>query len=73
MGSYIPGGIDNLGVNHLSSSAAYSERVLLNLTSTISETTRGKKKHIKRSRMRTEGSFQSFPRIFSCQGNHFAQ
>lgn len=47
MGSYIPGGIDNLGVNHLSSSAAYSERALLNLTSTISETTRGKKVHKK--------------------------
>lgn len=71
MGSYIPGGIDNLGVNHLFSIAVYSEQVLLYLTSMISETTR--EKNIKRSHMRKEGSFKSFPRIFSCQGNHFTR
>ena len=49
MGSYIPGGIDNLGVNHLFSIAVYSEQVLLYLTSMISEITRGKKVYKKKS------------------------
>lgn len=69
MGSYIPGGGDNLGMNHLFSIAAYSKQVLLYLTSMISETTREKIKE--RSHMRKEGSFKSFPRIFCCLGNHF--
>jgi len=46
---YIPGGIDNLGVNHLFSIAVYSEQVLLYLTSMISEITRGKKVYKKKS------------------------
>lgn len=72
MGSYIPGGIDNLGVNHLFSIAVYSKKALLYLTSMISEPPE-EKKYIKRSHMRKEGSFKSFPWIFSCQGNHFTQ